>query len=286
MFLLPSEKIDIPVHKSGIYAIVQARTGMVYVGRSVNLVRRLREHWRMSRSSIPLSNEACSYLYRAWRSGSSDWYMYVLEWDVSEESIADSEAKWINFFKATEAGNGFNLSAPTPYVKASTEFRARISAAQLGKKRGPLPEDTRRKISEAQKGKVCGPLSDEHKRRISEASRGKILSPEHRAKISAARLGKPFSDQHRKNISEAGKRRQPATLETRRKMSAVMSNKVRSAEHCMNISLSKRGVPNPKLIGRPVSAETRAKTAATIKATLARKKALAAQQKEYTVTAT
>ncbi len=82
----------------------------------------------------------------------------------------------------------------------------------LGKKRGPISEETRRKISDAKKGK---PVSEEGKLKRSLALKGRPKSEEtkqkmrkpksaiHAENIRRANLGKVLSEETRKKISES-----------------------------------------------------------------------------------
>lgn len=68
----------------------------------------------------------------------------------------------------------------------SAETRAKISAIQTGKKRGPHKPETKAKLSAASKGK---PKSDAHKLALSKAKTGKKRGPhseEHKQKLSAS----------------------------------------------------------------------------------------------------
>lgn len=82
----------------------------------------------------------------------------------------------------------------------------------LGKKRGPISDETRRKISDAKKGK---PVSEEGKLKRSLALKGRPKSEEtkqkmrkpksaiHAENIRRANLGKVLSEETRKKISES-----------------------------------------------------------------------------------
>jgi NUMOD3 motif len=85
----------------------------------------------------------------------------------------------------------------------------------LGKKRGPLSEETKKKISEAKKGK---PMSEEQKIKISNATIGRSKSEEtkqrmrkpkptgHGEKVRQARLGTTLSAETRLKISQSHKK--------------------------------------------------------------------------------
>ncbi len=264
MFVLPGDPIATAPIESGIYVLVQASTGRVYVGRSNNLRIRLRAHRYFANSATRLGRYECSYMYRALRADQGDWYAYILEREVPAEVIAEREAHWINVFSATTHGLGFNLAAPAPCVPTDPELRRRISAAQLGRvqsevtrekisvaRRGkplseahrkaisagqlgthrsaPVSAETRAKISAAQKGRPRGPLTEQHRARISAGNSGKKKSEAHRARLSAVRKGVshgPMPPAHKANISAALKGRTFAD-ETRARMSEAAKRRAR-----------------------------------------------------------
>lgn len=79
-------------------------------------------------------------------------------------------------------------------------FSAMISETLKGRIRSP---ETRAKISAAQLGKKRGPYSDVIRARMSKASKGKPKSEAHRAALSKAKLGKkrkPHSEETKEKI--------------------------------------------------------------------------------------
>jgi hypothetical protein len=94
----------------------------------------------------------------------------------------------------------------------SAEHRAKISAAQKGKKRGPMsisPDvelERRRKISAALMGKS---LSAEHRAKLSDAKKGRKLSEDHRQKLLMSLLGRKVSEETRAKVSAANKGQKP-----------------------------------------------------------------------------
>lgn len=98
-------------------------------------------------------------------------------------------------------------------MRYSADVRARMSAAQRGKKMPPKSAEERIRISARMRGTKGNRLghknSPEHNARISASNTGRKRSEESRARISAAQLGKkkaPFSIEHRANISAARRR--------------------------------------------------------------------------------
>jgi hypothetical protein len=115
----------------------------------------------------------------------------------------------------------------------SEETKAKISKANLGKSRGPIPAEVRARMSaawtpekrEARSKKYMGrKASAETRAKQSASKKGRVLSPETREKISAAQRGVPRpyaanpSDETRAKLSRASKGRKASqeTIEKRR----------------------------------------------------------------------
>jgi hypothetical protein len=93
--------------------------------------------------------------------------------------------------------------------KHSDESKAKMSAAQKGKKKGPHSPEHVAKVSAALKGRK---LSLEHRTKLSISMKGKKHSPEVKAKITEALKGRklgPFSSEHKAKLSEAHKGKIP-----------------------------------------------------------------------------
>lgn len=120
-------------------------------------------------------------------------------------------------------GNSYALG-----IKHSLETRSKVSASMLGNTHmlgKPVSQQTREKMSSAHKGRV---FTQEHKAKIGAAQRGKKRTPlslEHRAKISTGLKGRIVASEVRLKLSAAnigksswlGKRH---SQETRNRMSA------------------------------------------------------------------
>ena len=185
----------------GIYLI--SNTGEQYVGQSINIVKRWRNH--------------------AKRFPTPEWSYEVL-CECKPEDLNYSEIKCIEYFGShwtnpgglnkTPGGNGWH---PMIGRAVSAETKAKLSAANKGKL---MSDEAKAKMSKAKKG-----MSDETRAKMSAAAKGKKLSPETRAKQSAANKGrrsptegKPRSDETRAKQSAAlkGKTLSPETKELRR----------------------------------------------------------------------
>lgn len=146
--------------KSGIYRIKNIITGDCYVGSSVNIEKRLRDHQRLFR--LGLHNNA--YMQNSYNKYGVDAFVYnVLDYC---ENILEREQMYID----------------TGAFKFNICKVAACPPSQKGKKRSA---ETLAKLSAAHKGIVYGPMSEEHKAKISAAQIGKIIPDEQKAKISA-----------------------------------------------------------------------------------------------------
>lgn len=192
---------------AGIYAIIEAKTGRVYVGRSYNIRRRVSEHLRKSLDT-PTSKEP--FLYRALHKNGGDWLVVVLEL-VPPEHSADRETFWICFFDSFKDTCGFNLAPPIPDAPRSQAYIEAIRARKLGV---PQSEETKRKRSQALTGLVRGPQS-----------------PEHIAKLAKTRKGRKHG---------------PKSAEARAAISAKLKGRKKSKEFCERMSAARKGVPLPK----------------------------------------
>lgn len=85
---------------------------------------------------------------------------------------------------------GAKISAALKGRVFSDEWKAKISTALLGRKRGPVSEEVRAKMSIARKGRKGIPHTAEWKARMSAIHMGHDVSPEAKAKMSANRKGK------------------------------------------------------------------------------------------------
>jgi group I intron endonuclease len=262
MFFLPFRQVTRLPRRAGIYALVEAATGRVYVGRATNLYSRVRTHIWRAKSDHPRHDEKGEYLYRAMRTRKSQWLVCVVEELEDMEKAADREAFWIDFFEANVRGCGFNLAPPTKYVAPSDEHRRNLSRALRGK---PKSLEHRANMSKARRGVKLGPLSAEQKEQWSRrakarvasggfeanlaklraANTGRVKSAEEIEKIRQAHLGKKLTEEHKAKISAAhrGKKRGPRDPATVEKVRQGNLGKKRTPEQCRAMSEARKGVP-------------------------------------------
>ncbi len=141
------------------------------------------------------------------------------------ERIAFWRERGVQLVNQTAGGEGVRGREIPP------EQRAKISAANKGKKRSP---ETCKRMGDSRRGI---PRKEETKRKLSEHNTGK----------PSPMRGKRHSEESRRNMSEAAKIRgapkhPPEVIE---KIAAKHRGSKRSPEACANISAALRGKPSP-----------------------------------------
>jgi len=241
----------------GVYALVNKVDRRQYVGSSIDIDHRCREHMRYLRRD----RHHCSYLQRAWtKYGEEMFVVEVIEMVSDRQKLKEREQYYLDVTVAKY--NASSQAARPPGMTGrhhSQEAKQRMSIA--AKARDPGYKELLRK---ALAGRKLGPRTDDTKARISAKLAGRKLSsaqlakmigrpktPEHRAKLSASHKGQVISQQQRAAQSERMKQlglRPPSPR-----------GRVMTAAHRANLSAALKGrVPSCGHAGRKHSAETKA----------------------------
>lgn len=131
---------------SGVYRIVNIVTGKSYIGSSVNIRRRIREHF----SDLRCGRHQNPYLQSSFCKHGEDSFRFEVVEGCGQDIMQEREVYWIIQYHSYIDEDGYNIEAPY---------------------RGPVLEETRKKISESNKGKVRTP---EMRRAASEQRRGQV----------------------------------------------------------------------------------------------------------------
>lgn len=168
----------------GIYSIECLPTGKKYIGSSVSIEDRWKQHLYALRRKEHHSN----HLQRAYtRYGEGAFVFAVLE-KVKRKDLIEREQHWLDLHRAWDRSNGFNMSpradapmaSPASIAKmieskskfyasdAGVALREKLRQVNTGKTysdetnamkawnkgpRGPMPDDQRAKVSASKKGK-------------------------------------------------------------------------------------------------------------------------------------
>jgi group I intron endonuclease len=154
----------------GIYIVHNRKNGNFYIGSTVNL----RQRWRQHLWSLDNNRHHNPHLQSAWNKyGANSFEFLVVEVVKATTDILPREQTWIDKFDASNSRSCYNF--------------CQRAGSHLGRKRS---DETKRKLSEAQKGKKT---SEASKLKMRNAKLGKKLTPEHVEKLRSARTGKPIN---------------------------------------------------------------------------------------------
>lgn len=180
-----------------LYRITNAANNKQYIGQSVDIERRWKEHKR----KLERGSHHNSHLQGAWSMyGSSSFVFELITECATPEELNKLEQEHIAY-SGSLSPNGYNLAYGGDNYKKTEEHKQNIGNAHRGMKR-----------------------SDEAKKRMSEWQTGRTLSESHRKRLSEVRTGKKLpsrSDEQKEQLREARKKQvmKPHSDETKQKMS-------------------------------------------------------------------
>lgn len=156
--------------RSGIYKIENSINGNCYVGSSIDLIRRMKQH----AFSLSKGNHANSHLQNSYNKYGREHFTFIIIEELetpNKEQLLDREQFWIDNLKPE-----YNILL--------------VAGSSLGFNHS---EEVKQKISNSTKGIK---KSKEHALHIKEGQKGKILTEEHKEKLSK-------SAKNRKSISHS-----------------------------------------------------------------------------------
>lgn len=238
-------------NRAGVYVIANRVNGKCYVGSSINIARRWREHKRLLSAGCHHSAK----LNNAWGKHGEPAFMFsVVEVIRNPVDLIVREQEWIEVLDSVLNGYNINPTAGSQLgFKHSDAAIEKMRQSRTGKKHS---DERRANISAGQIGRVCSP---ETAAKIGLANRGRTHSEEAKARMSASRTGRKLSQSH---------------IE---KMRANLTGKKKSEEHRKNLSLARlrsneaRKAANPDALRQ--TREHIEKRTASIAATVSAKKA-------------
>jgi group I intron endonuclease len=92
---------------SGIYSITNKEDGKRYIGRSVDISRRKRDHLKALREG----KNSSRHLQLAWNKWGEESFIFEIVEECPPEDIVQREAHWIQTYETTHPDKGYNLKA-------------------------------------------------------------------------------------------------------------------------------------------------------------------------------
>ena len=191
--------LELPLETSGVYIIRNKVNGKEYVGKSVNVRKRIKSH---------VETSSGRYLYRAFAKYGLNSFEVCLYLIGTEKEVTELETLIIEERKTFVPG-GYNMTlggdGSTGY-RYTDEMRAAAVIRQTGKLHS---EETLAKMKASGGHRKGATMSEEAKAKISQGLVGKNLgrpvSKETREKIRIANTGKigtPMTQEHKQKLSE------------------------------------------------------------------------------------
>lgn len=246
-----------------IYLAVNKINGKAYVGKTSKTL----EHRRACHEAMSTCDEGWYFQRAIKKHGKENFEWHEVYSDVPTCDLGMLESECVSWFN-TRAPNGYNLSnggEGNPGYKFTQEqkdhlsrvhkgkplpalFLERARQANLGKKKGPLNEETKNKISKRLKGRK---QTDEHRRKNSQANKGRPKPKHIQEMLRTNTLGWHPSEETLKKMSESQKGRKH-TEETKNKMRAAALGRKHTEETKNKLSKHFKGI-----VKGPPSEETR-----------------------------
>lgn len=218
----------------GIYLLTNKVNGRQYVGQSINIKKRMREHANANKKD-------CAYLHNAIRKhGWENFDLQMLIVVDNKEDMNRYERELIEHYQTLSPG-GYNCKDGGLSGMVSEATRRKQSASKLGKSQNLTPEqraaraavwlgrkhseETKQRMREWNLGRkmpeTSATFSDEYRQKMSELKKGqtpwiagKRHTDEARAKMSAAHKGKPKSPEHLAAIAAAKAKKKLQSIHT------------------------------------------------------------------------
>lgn len=260
--------------ESGIYSFASSVSGFRYIGQSVHLLKRKREHLKDLRNG----DHHAAHLQRHFNAHGADCIIYeVLEYCPAEQLTA-REQYWMNHYDPTGLFNSIPAADSAKGFSPTPETRLKLSIAGKGKKRSAetralmsiansrtvSPETIEKMLASRAASAPFRPkrvMSEKHKAILIACSKARIQTDELKAKIGAASRGRKFSEDARQKMRDAATGR-ILTEDEKAKISKANKGRKRSQAVRDQMSLDRRGKKQtPEHVANMKAGQLRAKLA-------------------------
>lgn len=181
---------------SGVYKILNLVNGKIYIGSSVNIIKRRGDHFR----DLRIGKHCNAHLQKAYKKYGEDNFLFSVIEVCNPDECITREQHYIDFYNASNVDFGYNICPNSASVlgrKHSTETIEKIRKSNSGTK---LSDERKRHLSLINKGKS---ISAETRQKMSKSQKLRTMPDESRKKISKSHIGKVMSKEHCEAISNA-----------------------------------------------------------------------------------
>jgi len=178
-----------------VYTIKNILDGKMYIGSSIDIERRKRQHL----NSLLKNEHHSIHLQRAWNKYGKDNFVFeILDSNVTKENLREKEKEWILRCKTLDVEFGYNISESTVCCSLSGEKHPMygIKFSDIGRtsfwKGKKIPKEICEKMRKprSEAGKLNIKQNQPDRSGIKNSMYGKQFSKVHREKISHALQGK------------------------------------------------------------------------------------------------
>jgi group I intron endonuclease len=192
---------------AGIYVIENSVTGHCYIGSAMKFEKRRREHF----GALRRGDHRSVVLQRAYDKHGAEVLTFRPLLVCSVENLLFYEQRAIDVYRP--AYNICKVAGSRLGSKYTEESRALLSSIRKGKPRSEAQLAHLARMTEANRGRVKGPLPDVVREKIRATLQGRTLPEEHKAAIGRSHRGMkrpPFTEQHKQAMRDGWARRRAA----------------------------------------------------------------------------
>lgn len=234
----------------GIYCIINEVNGKMYIGQSIQLKERERQHFNILKRNCHDN----FYLQSAFNKYGKENFKWKILKYCKEKDLVKWEQCFMNYYNTTNPNCGYNLALRADSSRLSEETKRKIGIANKGRKH---TEESKRKMSETRKGFKH---TEETRKKMSKAQKkrsfkqterlrlfnignkrwlGRKHTPEELEKMSIAQKGKIVSEETKKKMSESQKGKK-IPEETKTKISKSLKGRKFSEESKQRMKEAKK----------------------------------------------
>jgi len=182
---------------AGIYKIENLVNRKIYIGSSVDIKNR----WRQHLGYFSRGKHGNVYLQRAWDKYGAESFKFDIIEKCDAKILAEREQYFMDFFDACKTGYNLSPTAGSNLgVIHSEEYGKKISVRQTGKKRGPHSEEHKRKLSISGTGKKKRARTEEENKRMSLLLKGRPCPANRKPSPFKGKPGRPHTEEEKLKI--------------------------------------------------------------------------------------